>query len=112
MTTTRPAHTILVLLLAGCVVAACPDPVAAQATDPGLPRLERELARLAPLADGTVGLAAVHVESGRSVTINTGVRFPMASVRKLPVALLLLALVDEGKERLDRVVELKATDLR
>lgn len=79
--------------------------------EPGLPRLERELARLAKATDGTVGVAAIHLESGRRVALNGGERFPMASAFKVPIAVQLLTLVDEGKLRLDQMVELKASDL-
>lgn len=76
-----------------------------------LVRLERELARLVKVTDGTVGVAAIHLESGRRVTLNNGERYPMASTFKVPVAVQLLTLVDEGKLRLDQMVELKASDL-
>lgn len=112
MTTLRPARLFPSSCLAALFVAAAAGTATAQAPDPGLPRLERELSRLSPLADGTVGLAAIHIETGRTVVLNRATRFPMASVRKLPAALKLLALVDAGKERLDRVIELKPTDLR
>lgn len=76
-----------------------------------LVRLERELARLVKITDGTVGVAAIHLESGRRVTLNNGERYPMASTFKVPVAVQLLTLVDEGKLRLDQMIELKTSDL-
>jgi beta-lactamase class A len=76
-----------------------------------LARLERELARLAKVTDGTVGVAAVHLETGRRVTLNNGEGYPMASTFKVPVAVQLLTLVDEGKLRLDQMIELKTSDL-
>ena len=86
------------------------EPKAAVKED-SLPRLERELARLAKVTDGTVGVVAIHLESGRRVTLNNGERYPMASTFKVPVAVQLLTLVDEGKLTLDQMVELKTSDL-
>jgi beta-lactamase class A len=99
MTTSRLTHTIGVLLVALTLAAAAAGTAGAQPSDSGLARLEREITRLSPLAEGTVGFAALHLETGRSVVLGRGTGFPMASVRKLPIALRLLALVDEGKER-------------
>lgn len=79
--------------------------------DPGLARLEREVARLAKATDGAVGVAAIHLDSGRRVIFNGGERFPMASTFKVPIAVQLLTQVDEDKLRLDQMVELKASDL-
>ena len=69
---------------------------APQVRDPGLARLEQEVARLAPLAGGTVGVAAVHLESGREVYFNRVEPFPMASTYKVPIAVQLLTRVDQG----------------
>src|SRR5690606_27459898 len=63
------------------------------AADPGLERLEREIAQLAELAGGTVGVAAVHLETGRAVYHNRTERFPMASSYKVPIAVELLTRV-------------------
>jgi beta-lactamase class A len=79
--------------------------------DPGLARLEREIARLAPLAAGTVGVAAVHLETGREVYFNRAERFPMASSYKVPIAVQLLTRVDGGEVRLDSLIALAPTDL-
>ena len=71
-----------------------------------------ELAAIARDARGTVGLSAELVETGAHVDLLGGERFPMQSVFKLPVALQVLHLVDEGKIRLDRPVALAAADMR
>ncbi|HEX7088837.1 MAG TPA: class A beta-lactamase [Longimicrobiales bacterium] len=84
---------------------------AAVAADPGLERLEREIARLAELAGGTVGVAAVHLETGRAVYHNRTERFPMASSYKVPIAVQLLTRVDRGELRLDSLIEVRQEDL-
>jgi beta-lactamase class A len=94
------------LLLVGHVA-----PSSAQTRDPGLERLEREIARLAPLAGGRVGVAAVHLESGREVFFNRAEPFPMASTYKVPIAVQLLTRVDRGELRLDSLIALTPADL-
>jgi beta-lactamase class A len=105
-----PIHRRSCFLLLACWLLVTTQALA-QSPDPQLARLERELARLAKTTDGTVGVAAIHLESGRRVTLNNGERYPMASTFKVPVAVQLLTLVDEGKLRLDQMIELQTSDL-
>ena len=84
----------------------------APAADVSLQRLEREIARLASSAGGIVGVSAIHIESGRRVSVNGDARFPMASVYKVPIAIQLLARVDQGEVKLNQKVELKPSDIR
>ncbi|MGO4883561.1 MAG: class A beta-lactamase [Bryobacteraceae bacterium] len=51
----------------------------------------------AAASDGVLGAAALHLSSGRLVSLHGAERFPLASVCKLPIAMHILALVDEGK---------------
>ncbi len=74
-------------------------------------RLEREIRRAAQTAGGTVGVSAVHIESGRRMAFNAGERFPMASTYKIPIAVQFLTRVDQGEISLDQMVELKPRDL-
>jgi len=59
-----------------------------------------------------MGVAAVHIESGRRITMKTSERFPMASTYKLPIAIHLLTLVDEGKEQLEHIIKIEPRDIR
>ena len=70
------------------------------------PLLEQELARLGEMSGGTMGIAAVHLESGRSAWLNADETFPMASAYKVPIAVQLLHLVDEGRLSLDQRIEI------
>lgn len=79
--------------------------------DPGLERLQREMGRLAVVSGGTVGAAAIHLETGRRTSLNGAARFPMASTFKVPIAVQLLTKVDRGEERLDRMVMVDVSDL-
>jgi len=99
------------LALAFLVVVTGRAEAAAQVGDPGLVRLQQEIERLAPLAGGSVGVAAVHLESGREVYFNRGERFPMASTYKVPIAVQLLTRVDRGEVRLDSLIALTPADL-
>src|SRR5881396_11447 len=99
------------LALAFLVVVTGRAEAAAQVGDPGLVRLQQEIERLAPLAGGSVGVAAVHLESGREVYFNRGERFPMASTYKVPIAVQLLTRVDRGEVRLDSMIALTPADL-
>ncbi len=87
------------------------SPSAKAQSDTGLQRLENEIARLAELAGGTVGVGVIHLETGREVYHNSGERFPMASSYKVPIAVQLLTKVDRGELRLDSLIELEQGDL-
>ena len=75
------------------------------------PDLVAEWRGIAKSTDGTVGAAALNLESGELTAFNGDERFPLASVCKLPVAMHTLALVDEGKMALDQQIEVLARDV-
>lgn len=102
----RPPFLLAVAVLT-LVVAAPPALHAQDALD----RLEAEIVRLSAAAEGVVGIAAHHIESGTSVVTHAGEAFPMASTYKVPIAIQLLTLVDRGELRLDSMVTLGAEDL-
>lgn len=93
----------VMLLAVGCF--------SALAEDAGLRLLEAELARLAEGSGGVMGVAAVHLETGRAAYLNKDMPFPMASTFKAPVAVQLLHRVDQGRLKLSRRVELNPWDL-
>jgi beta-lactamase class A len=67
--------------------------------------------RIAMDTDGVVGAAALHIGSGRSISLHGSDRFPLASVCKLPIAMNILAMVDEGKLSLNDDIEIPLQDL-
>jgi beta-lactamase class A len=85
--------------------------LAGAATDPALVRLEQQIEYVSHATDGVVGLDAVHIETGRTVALRGAEAFPMASAFKLPVAVQILSLVDDGRLTLDKMVPLAAPDL-
>ncbi|MYF94243.1 MAG: class A beta-lactamase [Holophagales bacterium] len=78
--------------------------------DPALKHLGAEIERLAEASLGTVGVAAIHLESGRGVLLNADDQFPMASTYKVPIAVEILAQVDEGKRSLDDLITMQTSD--
>jgi beta-lactamase class A len=66
---------------------------------------------IAAETDGLVGAAARHLASAQTVHLNGDRMFPMASVCKLPIAINLLALVDEGKFTIDQSIEVLPQDV-
>lgn len=74
-------------------------------------RLEQELARIAQLAKGKVGVCALHLESGKQVSLNLQERFPMASTIKVAIAVQLFTLIEQGKLSLMTMVDLQPSDL-
>ena len=60
--------------------------------------------------EGEVGVALRHFESGRSLELNAGNRFPMASTFKLPVLVEVMAQVKEGKLSLEDEFSIRKAD--
>jgi beta-lactamase class A len=77
------------------------QPAAAESSSPGLWSLERQLASLVGGQSGDVGIAALDLRSGQSVSVRGNDSFPMASTVKVAVAALYLAQVDHGRRSLD-----------
>jgi beta-lactamase class A len=83
----------------------------ARAADPAA-GLEARLAEIAAASGGTLGVRVLHLESGRAAGLNAAARFPMASVYKLPVAVVVLAKVDAGELSLAQEVEVRPGEHR
>jgi beta-lactamase class A len=86
--------------------------VAAAPSDSALSGLQRRIAALAAAFDGDVGVAALHVESGRGVAAAGDRPFFLASVYKLPIAVALLRRVEAGSLALSDSVRLAPWDFR
>jgi len=108
MTIFRVALFIFALALPAGLPGQQPGP---SALDAALPRLEMEIGRAAKLAEGTVGVSALHFESGQRISFNAKERFPMASTYKLPIAVQVLTLVDRKELSLGRMIEVNQKDL-
>ena len=66
--------------------------------------LEQRLKTISDGAQGTVGLTVVHIESGKTISINGQSQLPLYSVFKLPLAIAIIKDVEENHLRLDQKV--------
>ena len=80
------------------------QPVAA-ASSPGLFSLERQIAGLMANKSADVGIYALDLSNGESISYKGDVAFPMASTVKVAVAALYLAQVDHGRRSLDDTID-------
>jgi len=74
---------------------------AAAASSPSLTSLEQQLSSLVANKSGDVGIAALDLNTGETVSIKGNTPFPMASTVKVAIAALYLAQVDHGRRSLD-----------
>ena len=86
-----------------------PSPSATTAAKPN-PALQKRLEEIASAARGQVGVSAVVLESGESVSLNASDHFPMQSVYKLPISMAVMQQVDQGKIKLDQKVKITKED--
>ena len=77
---------------------------AAAASSPSLQSLEQQLSYLVAGTSADVGIAALDLKTGETVSIKGGTPFPMASTVKVAVAALYLAQVDHGRRSLDDTI--------
>jgi beta-lactamase class A len=70
-----------------------------------------EIGRIAQTARGTVGVAAVHLETGRRVAFHADECFPMASTVKVAVAAKILDMGDKGHMNLASPIPLERSEL-
>jgi beta-lactamase class A len=61
--------------------------------------------------DGTIGAAALHLSKGTLLTLHGSEKFPLASVCKLPIAMNILAMVDERKLALTDSIDILPYDV-
>jgi beta-lactamase class A len=85
------------------LVALAAQPASAESS-PSLWSLERQLAFLVAGTTGDVGIAALDLHNGTSVSIRGDEPFPMASTVKVAVAATYLAQVDHGRRSLDDTI--------
>ena len=78
----------------------------AAAQTPGA-KIEAEIARIAAASQGTVGVAAIHLPTGRKIELNGSQRFEMASTLKLPVSIYALHLGERGKISLTQALPVR-----
>ncbi|HUP67268.1 MAG TPA: serine hydrolase [Sphingomicrobium sp.] len=77
---------------------------AAAASSPSLTTLEQQLTYLVSGKSADVGIAALDLNTGETVSIKGNTPFPMASTVKVAVAALYMAQVDHGRRSLDDTI--------
>jgi beta-lactamase class A len=82
------------------VLAFAAQPAAAR-TSPSLLQLEHQLSSLLATKSSDVGIAALDLRTGETVSIKGDEPFPMASTVKIAVAAIYLAQVEHGRRSLD-----------
>ncbi|MBD1936749.1 class A beta-lactamase, subclass A2 [Microcoleus sp. FACHB-68] len=73
--------------------------------------LRERIEQISHAAQGRVGVTATVLETGESVTLNGNQQFPMQSVYKFPIAMAVLAQVDQGKLKLDQKIRIENSDV-
>jgi len=89
-----------IIALLACLLSAFAQPALA-ASSPGLRSLEQQLAVLVASSPGDVGVAALDLKTGETVSVNGDEPFPMASTVKVAIAANYLAQVENGRRSLD-----------
>jgi len=72
--------------------------------------LQTELAQIAEAAKGKVGIGAVLIETGDAAYLDRSGHYPMQSVYKLPIAMAVLKMIDEGKVSIGQEVSITPDD--
>ena len=72
--------------------------------------LQNQIDQIASAAKGKVGVAAVILETGETVSLNPHDHFPMQSVYKLPIGMAVMKQVDAGKIKLEQKVTVTKRD--
>lgn len=72
--------------------------------------LQNQIELIASAAKGRVGVAAIVLETGDSVSLNPSEHFPMQSVYKLPIAMAVLQQIDAGKIKLEQKIRVEKSD--
>lgn len=70
-----------------------------------------EIGRHAEAAGVTIGVSALHLESGRRIRVNADQKFPLASTYKVPMAAYALHLVSQDALSLDQLIAVEPEDL-
>src|SRR5215213_2048732 len=73
--------------------------------------LQKQLDEIAKTANGKVGVYAVVIETGQTVSLNESEHFAMQSVVKVPISMAVLKKVEEGKLKLDEKIGVTKDDM-
>ncbi len=86
------------------------NPQPTKTTEKQNTELQKQIEQMASAAKGRVGVKAILLKTGDSVSLKSNEHFPMQSVYKLPIAMAVLRQVDAGKITLDQKVRVEKSD--
>jgi beta-lactamase class A len=95
----------LAILLSLLAFTAQPAAATGAASSPDLKQLEQQLGLLVAAKSADVGIAALDLNTGESISIKGNTPFPMASTVKVAIAALYMAQVDHGRRSLDDTID-------
>lgn len=72
--------------------------------------IKAEIERHAAAGATTIGMAAIHLQSGETIAVNGDKIFPLASTYKIPMAAYALHLVEQGELALDQMIAVEGRD--
>lgn len=116
-------NSICILLLLSVFALACTKPAAPVAAGPqNQPspveqpsaveqQLEQRVKTISDGAQGTVSLSVVHIESGKTISLNGKAQLPLYSVVKLPLAIVVLKEVEENRLQLDQKIQVTPAEI-
>lgn len=88
-----------------------PDTIRHVAIDSTDHALQASLEAIAAVAPGRLAIAAKNLRTGKVASVNASARVPLMSVMKLPIALMVLEGVDQGRWALDTAVPVRRQDM-
>ena len=108
-------HLICLVSLLAALTAGCSQPPRST-PPPDKPTnseqsLEQHLKDICERAQGTVSLSVVHIESGKTISVNGQSLLPLYSVYKLPLAIAVLKDVEENRLRVDQQIHVIPEDI-
>lgn len=72
--------------------------------------LIRHFENIADSIKGNIGISALHIETGESKSFNGNKKFPMQSVYKFPIAMVMLHQIDNGKFSLEDTIQINKNE--
>lgn len=72
--------------------------------------LQRHFEEIADTLNGNIGISALHIESGESIAYNGNEKFPMQSVYKFPIAMVMLHEIDIGNFSLEDTIVISKSE--
>ncbi|HEX8636528.1 MAG TPA: class A beta-lactamase, subclass A2 [Pyrinomonadaceae bacterium] len=72
--------------------------------------LQKQIEQIATAAKGRVGVGATILETGETVSLLPGERFPMQSVYKVPIGMAVMKEIDAGQLKLDQKIRVEKSE--